>query len=77
MSSASAPASTEADYVYQEVNRPSIIDNEEKLTGVEVAKLFKYFTKNALEIAEVEKSLRRSPNNVIRLIYLRELLTGM
>jgi hypothetical protein len=72
----SASASTEEDYVYQEVNRLSIIDNEEKLTGVEVAKLFKYFTKNSNEIAEVEKSLKRSPKDEIRLMYLRELLTG-
>ena len=72
----SASASTEEDYVYQEVNRLSIIDNEEKLTGVEVAKLFKYFTKNPNEIVEVEKSLKHSPKDEIRLMYLRELLTG-
>jgi hypothetical protein len=72
----SASASTEEDYVYQEVNRLSIIDNEKKLTGIEVAKLFKYFTKNSNEIAEIEKSLKRSPEDEIKLIYLRELLTG-
>jgi hypothetical protein len=73
----SASASTEEDYVYQEVNRLSIIDNEEKLTKVEVTKLFKYFTKNSNEIiAKIEKALKRSSEDEIRLMYLRELLTG-
>ena len=72
----STSASTEGDYVYQEVNRLSVLDNEGKLTGVEVSKLFKYFTKNSNEIAEIEKSLKRSPEDEIKLIYLRELLTG-
>ena len=70
----SASASTDDDYVYQEVNRLSIIDDEKKLTVNEVANLFEYFTNRSNVIAEVKKSLKYSPNDETRLVYLRKLL---
>ena len=70
----SASASTDDDYVYQEVNRLSIIDDREKLTVNEEINLFKYFTNRPNVIAEVKKSLKYSTSDKTRLGYLRKLL---